>query len=144
MRTYLLNGILQVLPDSLSEFTMRLSWENSPLAEDPGSLTREQSKANPEEAYINNIEYNAGEAVTQGRIGLYYKSVLNINQEIRTNAYFTQRAFNNRLPFEEGGSVDLQRDYGGITWTCWEPLSWTRGGTSMKSNFYQPKKKNNY
>jgi len=115
MRTYLLNGIIKVNTDSLSELTMRLSWENSPLAEDPGSLTREQSKANPEQAYINNIKYCAGEAVNQVRVGIYYETVLNRNQEIQTNAYYTHRAFNNRLPFEEGGSVDLQRDYGGLT-----------------------------
>jgi iron complex outermembrane receptor protein len=115
MRTYLLNGIVQIHTDSLSEFTMRLSWEHSPLAEDPGSLTREQSEANPDQAYINNIAYNAGEAVTQGRVGLYYETVINSNQEIRTNVYYTHRAFDNRLPFEEGGSVDLQRDYGGVT-----------------------------
>jgi iron complex outermembrane receptor protein len=115
MRTYLLNGIVQVHGDSLSELTMRVSLEHSPLAEDPGSLTDEQIKANPEQAYINNLEYNAGEAVTQFRFGLYYETAINKSQEIRTKVYYTNRDFDNRLPFEEGGSVDLLRDYGGIS-----------------------------
>jgi iron complex outermembrane receptor protein len=114
MRTYLLNGFVQLKTDSLSDLTMRLSWEHSPVAEDPGALTLEQLKSNPEQASMNNIVYNAGESVSQGRIGLHYEICLNPHQKIQTNAYYTHRSFDNRLPFEEGGSVGLQRDYGGM------------------------------
>ena len=114
MKTSLINGIVQVQPDSLNELIIRLSWENSPLAEDPGALTSEQMKDNPTQASLNNLKYNAGEAVSQGRIGFFYNRIFNPEQELQFNAYFNSRNFNNRLPFEQGGIVDLIRNYGGF------------------------------
>lgn len=114
MKTYLLNGIVQVKPDSSSELNLRLSWEDSPLADDPGALTREEMVEKPTQASMNNLRFNAGEVVTQGRIGLFYKRSFNPSNEFRINAYFTNRSLDNRLPFEEEGMVDLGRNYGGI------------------------------
>lgn len=114
MKTYIINGILQVKPDSISELTLRLSWEDSPHADDPGALTREQMTEDPTQASSNNLKFNAGEEVNQGKVGLFYKRMFNPQHEIQANAYFTDRNFSNRLPFEQGGIVNLGRDYGGV------------------------------
>ncbi len=117
MKNFLLNGNFKYRINSQSETTMRLSYENSPDALDAGSLNLEQAKQNPKQAYSGNVTYNAGEKVSQGRIGITYSNRFSQKHKIQTVLYYTRRIFSNRLPFESGGMVELNRHYAGLTAT---------------------------
>lgn len=90
------------------------NYVNSPLAEDPGSITAVQSMEDPTSAYVKNIEYDAGETVEQGKIALLVKKRTPSDNQFEFRSYLTLRAFENRLPFQNGGAVNLDRTfYGG-------------------------------
>ena len=113
MHNYLFNGQVYLHPDSLSTLAIRLAMESSPKADDPGALTHEQAKSDPTRANPGNLQYNAGESVNQGRFGLNYERTIDRNRMLRATGYFTHRTFDNRLPFTDGGVVNLTRNYGG-------------------------------
>jgi iron complex outermembrane receptor protein len=113
MKNYIINGIFGFRPDSLSEITLRLDWQESPQAEDPGSLNGIQVAENPQQASSNNLLFNAGESILQGRGGLFYRRRFNNRHEVQALFYFTRRHFDNRLPFLDGGMVNLKRNFAG-------------------------------
>ncbi|TNE49964.1 MAG: TonB-dependent receptor [Bacteroidetes bacterium] len=112
MRSTLLNGKWRYMPDTSASLSILVNYVNSPLAEDAGALSATQVTADRRAANPNNIRYNAGEAVAQGRVGLVYEKHWNA-QELRLRGYSTWRAFDNRLPFQNGGQVTLQRWFAG-------------------------------
>ncbi len=86
---------------------------DQPLANDPGGINAEDAAADPTQARDRNIDYDAGESLQQTRIGLLYKTSLSDDQELEARIYNTDRDFNNRLPFENGGAVSLDRVFTG-------------------------------
>ncbi|MCB9287464.1 MAG: TonB-dependent receptor [Lewinellaceae bacterium] len=87
---------------------------NSPLAEDPGGLTEDAVAGGRRQAFIRNISFNAGEAVRQGRLGTRWKHHWGGRHKLEAYAFYLFRDFENRLPFEEGGIVSLDRKYQGL------------------------------
>jgi iron complex outermembrane receptor protein len=135
MKNYLLNGFIQVIPDSASKLKIKFSLEHSPQAEDPGALTLEQKKSKRKQASVSNLLYNAGESVTQERIGLSYKIKLDQLQEVNISGYFTIRDFSNRLPFEQAGIVKLNRIYGGFILTYFSTYNWLGFPSRLATGF---------
>ncbi len=84
-----------------------------PLQNDAGGLTREEAIANPRQARARNLQYDAGESVTQERIGLAYERDLGETHSVIARVFHTHRDFSNRLPFESGGQVTYERIFNG-------------------------------
>ncbi|MAT54346.1 MAG: hypothetical protein CMN32_07665 [Saprospirales bacterium] len=103
--------------DFSNSLSLRLlaNYVNSPVAEDPGSITLEQSRADRASAYVNNIEYDAGETVEQGRVAAILKKKFNAGQQLELKSYLTLRDFENKLPFQNGGAVKLDRSHYGFS-----------------------------
>ena len=86
----------------------------SPYALDPGGLTSTQSVDNPKMARIENQIYDAGESVIQSKLSLRTEKYFDNKILLKTDLWFLHRTFDNKLPFEGGGQVDLVRNYYGI------------------------------
>ncbi|MCB0564737.1 MAG: TonB-dependent receptor [Phaeodactylibacter sp.] len=91
-----------------------LNYLDSPLAEDPGGLTLEAVKEARRQAFSRNLTYDAGEAVQQGRLALRWKHHWGLKHQLEAYSFYLFRDFNNRLPFEAGGVVELGRQYTGL------------------------------
>ncbi|MCB0597266.1 MAG: TonB-dependent receptor [Lewinellaceae bacterium] len=91
-----------------------INYLDSPLAEDAGGLALEDIQANRRQAFSRNILFNAGEAVRQGRAAVRWKHGWGLEHKLEAYAFYLFRDFNNRLPFEAGGIVELGRQYSGL------------------------------
>ncbi|GJL79955.1 MAG: TonB-dependent receptor [Nitrospinaceae bacterium] len=136
----LLSGKFRVYPDEASDWTFSVSQFNSPLAEDPGALTKAQADANPERANANNLLFSAGERVTEQNLGSVYKRNLTDRLEGVFTLHLNHRNFSNKLPFTSGGTVEFERLAPGIGLkTIWDtqPLGLTNRLVSGVDFFYQ-------
>jgi len=111
-QTYI-NGRIHYNPTDNQEFTLLAYLANSPLAQDPGGVDSAQFTQSPELARDRNVQFQAGETVQQARIALKYAWRPKAGGKLQARTYFTDRRFANFLPFENGGRVRLNRDYGG-------------------------------
>ncbi len=100
-----------------SEGTLWVSHFHSPVAEDPGALTRAEVEANPEQASSRNLQFDAGESVTEQTVGLRYRKNFDAQTEISLTPYVIHRTFANRLPFTPGGQVEFERIAPGLVMT---------------------------
>tara|TARA_B100001769_G_C22105266_1_gene597062 strand:+ start:760 stop:2778 length:2019 start_codon:yes stop_codon:yes gene_type:complete len=99
---------------NISRLNFQFNYTNSPLAQDSGGLTKEEAQLDKKQARQRNIDYDTFEKIDQFKFGLsYYRK---LNQKIDFNAYsfFTNRDFYGKLPFENGGIIDLDRFYSGL------------------------------
>lgn len=92
---------------------------DSPVAEDPGALTREQVAADRRRASPGNLRFAAGETVEQQRLGAVYRTRPARGHELRLRGFSVWRDFSNRLPFADGGMVRFDRRFtgGGVLYT---------------------------
>lgn len=102
-----------------SQLTTVLNYTNSPTAEDPGALTAQQVKEDPTQARAQNIAFDAGEDVEQTRLGFIYQQNIGDTGKLMLRNYYVWRNFDNKLPFINGGAVDLERFFwgGGVQYT---------------------------
>ncbi len=98
-----------------SELRVGFSGLDSPEAQDPGGLTASQVSQNRNQSRLQNVLFDAGEEVEQQRLSITYEHSLTDYAELSLSAYATQRDFQNRLPFESAGMVDLDRFVSGIS-----------------------------
>ncbi len=108
-----LNGRFEFTLDDNSSLLATLHHTDQPLANDPGGLTAADAELDPEQAWAPNVTFDAGEALEQTRLGLLYKTSLSENRGFEARVYNTQRDFSNKLPFVNGGAVDLDRNFTG-------------------------------
>ena len=113
--------------DGESEISLVFSATDQALANDPGSIDLAQAQTDPTSARQRNVEFDAGEALDQQRVGLSYSKLIGEYHELRVRNHYVWRNFANKLPFEDGGSVQFERSYvgGGVTYTYRKPL-WRR------------------
>ena len=114
-----LNARFAYAIDDESELGLVFSATDQPLANDPGGVTLEQAQAEPTSARQRNVDFDAGEALDQQRIGLTYTKSIGERHEIRVRNHYMWRDFANKLPFTDGGAVQFDRFYvgGGATYT---------------------------
>jgi iron complex outermembrane receptor protein len=117
-RSDLLNGNFRIDFDANTRLTVLLNAVDSPYADDPGGLTAAEVAADRRQAVARNVQFAAGEALDQQTVGLALRRSLADERELLLRAYYQQRDFVNRLPFDvnsngQGGSVDLQRQFAG-------------------------------
>ncbi len=110
MRAAVLN-VRWELPSRDSSLLLRvlLNYANSPQADDPGALTAEQVADNRRAAHPANVRFDAGESVQQGRLGAILEKKWANSHISSARVYALRRTFENRLPFQRGGQVLLQR-----------------------------------
>ena len=93
--------------------TFLMNYANSPEAEDPGGITAKDVADDRRQARQRNVDFQAGESVGQFKLGTAWQATQN-QWEYQAYAFYTTRDFLGRLPFANGGIVDLGRRYGGL------------------------------
>jgi iron complex outermembrane receptor protein len=110
-----------------TQFTTRLNFElgkdrellatynytDQPVSDDPGGVTAALAASDPKAAWPANVQFDAGEALTQSRLGFVYKVPLNGNNSLTARNYYIWRDFSNKLPFQDGGLVEFDRFFAG-------------------------------
>ncbi|MBL7818268.1 MAG: TonB-dependent receptor, partial [Saprospiraceae bacterium] len=101
-----------------AKLSLLVNYGKSPYAKDAGGLTKEQVAADRRQARVANAQFDAGEAVEQGRVGLVFDKEFSEKHSLKARAYTTMRDFENRLAFKAGGWVAFQRllSGGGVTY----------------------------
>ncbi len=93
---------------------IRASLLSSPMAQDPGGINIDQAASNPRSARDRNISFDAGEEITHWKTSVKYDNQLNKNLGLSATTFYSGRSFDGRLPFGNGGAIDLNRKYGGL------------------------------
>ncbi len=91
-------GKLRYNINERSELTMAFNYADSPWAQDAGGLTRAEMDANRRQARARNVALDAGEQVSQGRLGLVYRNELANGHELTLTQYSLFRDFFTKLP----------------------------------------------
>jgi len=108
-----LNAKLRWEIDETSDVALILNLTDSPEADDPGALTGTEVRADRRRASARNRLFDAGEVLDQQRIGAVYRKHFGEHHRLTLRGHSTWRDFDNRLPFTDGGSVDLERLFAG-------------------------------
>lgn len=112
-RSTIANAKLRYDFDETSDLTLTINTVYSPKAEDPGALTAAQVRSDRRAARDRNRLFDAGEALDQQRFGLRFRKRFNDAHRIAARGYVVRRDFDNRLPFLGGGTVEIDRLFGG-------------------------------
>jgi iron complex outermembrane receptor protein len=95
-----------------SKFSVLLNYTDSPVAEDSGGLTTEEVVENREQARQRNVDFKTAESIKQFKIGTHFTYQSN-KMIFSTYGFYSFRDFYGLLPFEDGGIVNLDRNYFG-------------------------------
>ena len=114
MESHNLNAIFSLNREKGELFQLLFNYVNSPISNDPGSLTIDQVNEDRTLAREKNILYEAGEDILQQKTTLKYKKIINQGFLIDNYIFYLNRSFNNKLPFEVGGQVHFDRGYFGL------------------------------
>ena len=109
----LINGKFGFRLNNTDSLTLALSHTDQPVALDPGGINAAQVASNRKSARDRNLLYDAGEALDQQRVGITYNRDRSSGNLTLRN-YYVWRDFANKLPFEDGGAVNLQRYFYGV------------------------------
>lgn len=101
---------LRPVPAGLLELSLHAV--DSPYAEDPGGLTAAERARDRDAASPLHQGFDAGEAVSQQRLGLHWRQALAGGAGLRLAGYWLERDFENLLPFSATG---LERSVGGLS-----------------------------
>ena len=91
-----------------------LEYVNSPEAMDAGGLTLEETRTDLRMARDRNVTFDAGEEIAQWKAGTSLEWKWTENKTLNSYAFFNQRTFDGRLPFENSGIIKLKRNYFGV------------------------------
>ena len=108
------------------------NYTDSPIAEDPGSLNIISLEEDRKQARGRNVDFKTGEAIDQLKIALKVNAKLKGKAKIQSYAFFTNRNFNGKLPFEFGGIIDLKRTYYGAGFAYINTKSLRRGVNTIR------------
>jgi iron complex outermembrane receptor protein len=119
-------GKLRYDVSDATDVTMLLTAVDSPVANDPGALTRQEAQSDPRQANPLNVQLDAGESVQQVRLG----SVVNHRREwtnLSAYAYFAYRNFDSNQPIlpQNGDGVVTFERYSpgtGARWAYDQPI----------------------
>ena len=99
---------------SKASLQLQLNYTNSPRAEDAGGLTMNEVLADRKQARQRNVEYDTYEKINQFKLGLRWQQQWRTQWKLDTYAFYSFRDFYGKLPFENGGIIDLYRNYYGL------------------------------
>lgn len=100
-------------PDAGTDLTGVVNVLDSPIARDPGGVTLDRARNEPRAARERNVTFDARESVLQNQMGLVLRQALPGTQQLHANTFLVERDFSNKLPFESGGQVVLDRRFSG-------------------------------
>ncbi len=100
--------------NSRSSLNFQLNYTNSPKAEDAGGLTLEETTTDFRQARQRNVDYDTFEKIDQFKLGMRWKQQWGAQWSLDSYAFYSFRDFYGKLPFENGGIVDLFRNYYGV------------------------------
>ena len=110
----LFNIKIKHLFTSQSSLQLQLNYTNSPIAQDAGGLTLEETESNWDQARQRNVDYNTYESVDHFKAGLRWQQNWRSLWDLDTYGFYSYRDFYGKLPFENGGIIDLNRNYFGF------------------------------
>ena len=99
---------------SNSILNFQLNYTNSPKAEDPGGLKLEETETDFRQARQRNLDYNTFEKINHFKIGMGWEKKWKNQWNLDSYAFYSFRDFYGKLPFENGGIIDLFRNYYGL------------------------------
>ena len=116
-------GKLRWAIDDATDLTVLVNGVETPEAEDPGGLTAAQMNDDPRQARDVNVLLDAGESVSQARIGATLDR-RGAGSDLNLYTYVLTRSFENALPVATDGVVTFDRvaPGGGGRWTWLEPV----------------------
>ncbi|MGB3591488.1 MAG: TonB-dependent receptor [Nonlabens sp.] len=94
-------------------WTGLINYVNSPYAQDPGSLDLESVNRYRRQSRDRNRLFDTQEEVEQLKLGVSHNFTKD-QWEWKNYAFYSYRDFMARLPFINGGVVDIHRNYGGV------------------------------
>jgi iron complex outermembrane receptor protein len=112
-RGTVLNGKVGIRFTEDDRFTVAINHTDQPESDDAGGINLEEIAADRRAARDLNVLFDAGEALSQQRIGFVYERDRPRGDLLLRN-YYVWRDFSNTLPFIDGGAVDLQRFFYGV------------------------------
>ncbi|MEO6040216.1 MAG: TonB-dependent receptor, partial [Saprospiraceae bacterium] len=113
MRQLVVNNKWVIAFSTKTTLKLLLNYGYSPQSDDAGGLTAEQVQANRRQARPQNVQFDAGESVEQGRLGAIVEHRFSERQRLTLRGFVTARNFDNRLAFQNGGVVGINRLFGG-------------------------------
>jgi len=99
---------------SKASLQLQLNYTNSPRAVDAGGLTMNEVLVDRKQARQRNIDYDTYEKINQFKTGLRWLQIISSQWKLDTYAFYSFRDFYGKLPFENGGIIDLYRNYYGL------------------------------
>ncbi|MFL2603703.1 MAG: TonB-dependent receptor family protein [Flavobacteriaceae bacterium] len=99
--------------NSRSTLQLQINYSNSPRAEDAGGITLENTEIDWRQARQRNIDYDTYESVNQFKTGLRWNQEIGGFWDLESYGFYIYRDFFGKLPFENGGIIDLNRNYYG-------------------------------
>jgi len=97
-----------------SNLNFAFHYTNSPTAEDPGGISLDDVSNDRTAARSNNVNYKAGETIEHWKNSVSYDMAITDELGFRSYLFLSGREFEGRLPFEEGGWINLNRIYYGL------------------------------
>ena len=110
----LFNAKIKQQFNAKSQLNIQVNYTHSPRAEDAGGLTLAETEADFRQARQRNLEYDTFEKINQFKIGARWNYKWRAQWNFETYGFYSIRDFYGKLPFEEGGIVDLFRNYYGL------------------------------
>lgn len=98
---------------SKSDLQLQLNYTNSPRAGDAGGITLENTEIDWRQARQRNVDYDTYESVNQFKTGLRWNLEIGGFWDLESYGFYIYRDFFGKLPFENGGIIDLNRNYYG-------------------------------
>jgi iron complex outermembrane receptor protein len=96
-----------------------VNFTDQPVSDDAGGITAAMVASDPRAAWPANVQFDAGEALEQTRLGFVYSQPVGDRGSLSARNYYAWRDFGNLLPVQPGGAVDLDRAFvgGGLSYT---------------------------
>lgn len=109
----LFNGKFDIKLNDSNNLKFTLNYTDQPKSQDPGGINIGQVTTDRKSPRDRNLSYDSGEALSQKRIGLVYERN-NPEGKLTVRNYYVNRDFSNKLPFKNGGSVNIDREFYGF------------------------------
>ena len=90
-----------------SLLNFQFNYTDSPLAQDSGGLTKEETLLEWDMARQRNIDYDTYEKINQLKFGFNWEKKLRKKIKLNLFSFYSNRGFYGKLPFEFGGIIDL-------------------------------------
>ncbi|MEM8908252.1 MAG: TonB-dependent receptor, partial [Bacteroidota bacterium] len=118
-----------------ARLSLQANWANSPQADDPGGIDLMTLNLDRSQARDRNVLFQTGEQIHQFKTGAHYEQSLEGGQSLEGYGFFAQRDFTGRLPFENGGWIELNRHYFGQGASYQMQRAWGEGMHTLRLGY---------